>query len=328
MIEVLTVSSAEEAGAIVARAITALIDEKPDAVLGLATGSSPLPVYKALAQSGADFSRARGFALDEYVGLDPAHPESYRSVITREVVEPLGLDPALVHVPPGALDGVETAGARYEAMIREAGGVDVQLLGIGSNGHIAFNEPGSPLDSRTRREELTERTRLEERLNDLASYDPLTGALNRRALMERVESELERCSRDGAPFSLAIVDLDHFKNVNDTWGHAAGDEVLKALAEACRRALRPADVFGRFGGEEFIALLPAADADEAADIAERLRRLTEESAIATPEGVIRVTLSAGHTTALPGDSPDDLLRRADSALYESKRSGRNRVSRA
>ncbi len=161
MIEVLTVSSAEEAGAIVARAITALIDEKPDAVLGLATGSSPLPVYKALAQSGADFSRARGFALDEYVGLDPAHPESYRSVITREVVEPLGLDPALVHVPPGALDGVETAGARYEAMIREAGGVDVQLLGIGSNGHIAFNEPGSPLDSRTRREELTERTRLD-----------------------------------------------------------------------------------------------------------------------------------------------------------------------
>ena len=146
--------------------------------------------------------------------------------------------------------------------------------------------------------------------------------------MERAGSELDRCSRDGSPFSLAIVDLDHFKNVNDTWGHAAGDEVLKALAETFRRALRPADVFGRFGGEEFVALLPAADADDAADIAERLRRLTEESAIATPEGVIRVTLSAGHTTALPGDSPDDLLRRADSALYESKRSGRNRVSRA
>ena len=176
--------------------------------------------------------------------------------------------------------------------------------------------------------DVTERTRLEERLNDLASYDPLTGALNRRALMERAGSELDRCSRDGSPFSLAIVDLDHFKNVNDTWGHAAGDEVLKTLAETFRRALRPADVFGRFGGEEFIALLPVADADEAADIAERLRRLTEESAIATPEGAIRVTLSAGHTTALPGDSPDDLLRRADSALYESKRSGRNRVSRA
>lgn len=145
--------------------------------------------------------------------------------------------------------------------------------------------------------------------------------------MERAASELDRCSRDGTPLSFAIVDLDHFKKVNDAWGHAAGDEVLKTLAETCRRALRPADLFGRFGGEEFVALLPDTGPDDAADIAERLRRLTEETGIATPEGVIRVTLSAGHTTALPGDTPEDLLRRADSALYESKRSGRNRVSR-
>lgn len=165
-------------------------------------------------------------------------------------------------------------------------------------------------------------------MNDLATRDPLTGALNRRAFLERAESELDRCSRDGAPLSFVIVDLDHFKNVNDTWGHAAGDEVLKTLAETCRSVLRPADAFGRFGGEEFVALLPDADADDAADIAERLRRLTEESEIATPEGVIRVTLSAGYTTALPGDTPDDLVRRADAALYESKRSGRNRVTRA
>lgn len=176
--------------------------------------------------------------------------------------------------------------------------------------------------------DVTERARLEERLNDLATRDPLTGALNRRAFLERAESELDRCSRDGAPLSFVIVDLDHFKNVNDTWGHAAGDEVLKTLAETCRSVLRPADAFGRFGGEEFVALLPDADADDAADIAERLRRLTEESEIATPEGVIRVTLSAGYTTAFPGDTPDDLVRRADAALYESKRSGRNRVTRA
>lgn len=170
-------SSKEAAGEYVARAIADLIDQTPDAVLGLATGSSPLPVYSALAQltAGDDLSRVRGFALDEYVGLDPAHPQSYRSVIAREVVQPLGLDPANVHVPPGDAADIETAGERYEAMIRAAGGVDVQLLGIGSNGHIAFNEPGSPLDSRTRRETLTERTRLDnarffDSLDDVPRY--------------------------------------------------------------------------------------------------------------------------------------------------------------
>ncbi len=174
--------------------------------------------------------------------------------------------------------------------------------------------------------DVTERARLEERLNDLASRDPLTGAFNRRAFMERVESELERRSRAGAPLSFAIVDLDHFKNVNDTWGHAAGDEVLKVIAETCRRVLRSPDVFGRFGGEEFVALLPGADFAEAGRVAERLRSAVETAVVETSDGSIRVTLSAGYTTARPGDTPEDLLRRSDAALYESKRSGRNRAS--
>ena len=113
-------------------------------MLGLATGSTPLPVYEALRPRlrGIDVSRLRGFALDEYVGLDPAHPESYRSVITREVVEPLGLDARLIRVPDGSLDGIEHAGDDYERAIAEAGGVDLQILGIGTDGHIGFNEPG------------------------------------------------------------------------------------------------------------------------------------------------------------------------------------------
>ena len=213
---------------------------------------------------------------------------------------------------------------RYEARRRTNGAEFVDSLACVP--HV--DGQGNPAGFFILSVDVTERARLEERLNDLATRDPLTGALNRRAFLERAESALERCSRDGAPLSFVIVDLDHFKNVNDTWGHAAGDEVLKTLAETCRSVLRPADAFGRFGGEEFVALLPDADADDAADIAERLRRLTEESEIATPEGVIRVTLSAGYTTALPGDTPDDLVRRADAALYESKRSGRNRVTRA
>jgi len=160
--EVVIVPDAAAAGALVADAVLALVASKPDAVLGLATGSSPLAVYAALADRtadrGIDLSRLRGFALDEYVGLPKDHPKSYRAVITREVVEPLGLAPALVHVP-GDSGPIQTAGADYERAITEAGGVDLQILGIGSTGHIGFNEPGSSFGSLTRVKTLAERTR-------------------------------------------------------------------------------------------------------------------------------------------------------------------------
>lgn len=161
MAEVVIVPTAQEAGGLVADAIAGLIARRPDAVLGLATGSTPLPVYDALRVrlAGADLSRVRGFALDEYVGLDPSHPESYRSVISREVVGPLGLDPALVRVPDGALEGIEHAGEDYEAEIEAVGGIDLQILGIGTDGHIGFNEPGSSFASTTRVKTLTEQTR-------------------------------------------------------------------------------------------------------------------------------------------------------------------------
>ncbi|GAA1743225.1 glucosamine-6-phosphate deaminase [Microbacterium paludicola] len=161
MAEIVIVPDRAAAGALVADEIAALIARKRDAVLGLATGSTPLPVYEALRSrlAGVDVSQVRGFALDEYVGLDPAHHESYRSVIHREVVEPLGLDPARIRVPDGTLDGIEHHGEIYEAAILEAGGVDLQILGIGTDGHIGFNEPGSSFGSRTRVKTLTQQTR-------------------------------------------------------------------------------------------------------------------------------------------------------------------------
>ena len=130
-----------------------------DPVIGVATGSSPSPVYGALAVSGADFSKAAWFALDEYVGLPPGHPESYAEVLRREIVEPLGLDPRTVHLPDPHRGDLQEAARRYEQQIAAAGGIDVQILGIGRNGHLAFNEPGAALDSRTRVETLTEDTR-------------------------------------------------------------------------------------------------------------------------------------------------------------------------
>lgn len=161
MAEVVIVRDQAAAGATAAAQIVRLIRGNPATVLGLATGSTPLPVYEALRPglAGVDVSQVRGFALDEYVGLDSAHPESYRSVIAREVVEPLGLDPALIRVPDGSLDGIEHAGEDYERAIVEAGGVDLQILGIGTDGHIGFNEPGSSFASRTRVKTLTEQTR-------------------------------------------------------------------------------------------------------------------------------------------------------------------------
>ncbi|GAB2509641.1 glucosamine-6-phosphate deaminase [Paramicrobacterium agarici] len=161
MAEVIIVNSADDAGSLVADEIVSLVAAKPNAVLGLATGSTPLPVYRALAgrRDEMDLSGVSGFALDEYVGLPASHPESYRSVITREVVEPLGLDPEHVHVPNGALDTIEHAGADYEEAIIAAGGIDLQILGIGTDGHIGFNEPGSSFASRTRVKTLTTQTR-------------------------------------------------------------------------------------------------------------------------------------------------------------------------
>ena len=147
MLKLRLVETPDAAGDMVADIIHHLVASKPDAVLGLATGSSPSGIWRALARRHVDFSRTRAFALDEYVGLPPGHRESYRAVIDEEIVRPLGLDPARVHVPdPNRQD----ASAAYELAIAEAGGVDLQILGIGRTGHIGFNEPGSPLDSRTR----------------------------------------------------------------------------------------------------------------------------------------------------------------------------------
>lgn len=155
-----------DAAAVAERAadqIDSLLQRHPNAVLGVATGSSPIGTYAALAArirlGRLDSSQVSAFALDEYVGLDLDHPESYHQVIRRTVTEPLGLDPARVWVPDGSAADVDAAGARYEEQIREAGGVDLQLLGIGANGHVGFNEPTSSFASRTRLKTLAPQTR-------------------------------------------------------------------------------------------------------------------------------------------------------------------------
>lgn len=151
---------AEVLGDALAQRIVAAVQENPAAVIGLATGSSPVTAYRAWGRIAAklelDQSRVRGFALDEYIGLEASHPESYHSVIQRDVVEVVGLDPHLVHVPNGT--GEPGEAEAYDLAIREAGGIDVQILGIGRNGHLGFNEPGTSFESRTHVVNLTTET--------------------------------------------------------------------------------------------------------------------------------------------------------------------------
>ena len=163
--EVVILPDANEIGGVGADAITALLGRKPAAVLGLATGSSPLAIYDELARrcdAGLiSFRQARGFTLDEYVGLPADHPQRYRNVIDEVFVSKVDFAPGAVQGPDGLAADIPAACAAYEAAIRDAGGVDLQILGIGTDGHIAFNEPGSSLGSRTRIKTLTRQTRMD-----------------------------------------------------------------------------------------------------------------------------------------------------------------------
>ena len=161
--EVIVLDTAEAVGRLAADKVAAVVARRPDAVLGLATGSSPTVLYAELARRVAagelDLSRASGFALDEYVGIPADHPQSYARVLERQVVRPLRMDPRRVHVPDGRAQDLQQAAEAYERAIADAGGVDVQVLGVGANGHIGFNEPTSSFASRTRIKTLAPRTR-------------------------------------------------------------------------------------------------------------------------------------------------------------------------
>ncbi|TCZ82438.1 diguanylate cyclase [Lysobacter sp. N42] len=159
---------------------------------------------------------------------------------------------------------------------------------------------------------------------DDASRDALTGLANRRAANERLELEAARFARSGAPLSVLMLDLDRFKAVNDRWGHAAGDEVLRALAGALRAELRACDLGARFGGEEFLVLLTDTQLDDAMRAAERIRRRIAALEIDAGEALLRVTVSIGVAQLREGEAVDTAIARADAALYRAKSEGRDR----
>ncbi|HYH19539.1 MAG TPA: diguanylate cyclase [Azospirillum sp.] len=175
--------------------------------------------------------------------------------------------------------------------------------------------------------DITERKRYENELRHLATTDPLTGLANRREFLAAAGHELARVRRYDRPATVMMFDIDHFKRINDTHGHAAGDEALRHVAAVCRERLRETDVVGRLGGEEFGVLLPETDVPAACEVAERLRAALAGAEIPRPDGgVLRLTASIGIAACIAGDaSIEQALSRADDALYHAKRNGRNRV---
>jgi diguanylate cyclase (GGDEF)-like protein len=166
------------------------------------------------------------------------------------------------------------------------------------------------------------------RIEELAELDELTGSFNRRCIMRMLEDEIARAHRNKTPCSVALIDLDWFKRINDAHGHPTGDEVLRTFAITTFANIRTIDKFGRYGGEEFLLLLPGTANEAAAHSLDRLRAIVAELDWSALSAGMSVTISAGVATLAPDETPDALLARADCALYAAKERGRNRIARA
>jgi diguanylate cyclase len=166
------------------------------------------------------------------------------------------------------------------------------------------------------------------RIEELAELDELTGSFNRRCIMRMLDEEIARAGRNASPCSIALIDLDWFKRINDAYGHPTGDEVLRTFAITMFANIRSADRFGRYGGEEFLLVLPDMAAEKAVRALDRLRAIIGDLDWSAFSPGMTVTISAGVATLRPNETPDSFLARADSALYAAKARGRNRIASA
>jgi diguanylate cyclase (GGDEF)-like protein len=236
---------------------------------------------------------------------------------------------------PG-VDGVELC-----RKVRLAGGPYVYILLLTANADTAAVVLGinagadDYIKKPFNRDELYARLRtgiriltLEERLRLQATRDPLTGLANRAAIIELLDVQLSRAQRENSKLGVAMVDIDRFKHFNDTYGHTAGDTILSETARKMRAVLRPYDLIGRYGGEEFILLFPHSDSVQAYAIAERLRSFIASEPVDIGSSHVWVTVSAGVVDSSGFDDSDSVIRAADDALYTAKKNGRNRVESA
>jgi diguanylate cyclase (GGDEF)-like protein len=201
------------------------------------------------------------------------------------------------------------------------------VVGLAAGADDYVTKPYSPLELRHRLNTGRRIIELQEQIRALARRDALTGLLNRGAVLEVFTNEVVRARREHTPLSIIMVDFDHFKRVNDTYGHLAGDAVLREIARRMSEQVRPYDAVGRYGGEEFLLVLPNCAHDEAVEVAERLRvRAVSEPVVFEGTSItIAISLGLACQARILSDEPEPLISAADAALYEAKRTGRNRV---
>ena len=249
--------------------------------------------------------------------------------------EVIGRNPKFLQGP--ATDDETRSQIRYA--MRQQQSIRTQILNYAKDGSELwldinfvpiFDETGALAYYAAIERDLTEHKKLQFALEDLARTDSLTGLANRQALMERAKGEFSRARRYSRALSVIMIDIDHFKSINDKYGHAGGDEVLRQLGQQCQSRLRDSDFLGRIGGEEFALLLPDTPQDKATHVAERMREELSETSIMLNDDIkLNITASFG-VAAMNKDDPDfnTVLQRADAALYEAKHGGRNQVKSA
>lgn len=204
---------------------------------------------------------------------------------------------------------------------------EIKALEVGATDFI--KKPPVPKIVSARVKNILKLQKVTHELFIMSRTDPLTGAFNRRHFMETGAAELNRSSRYGSTFSMIMLDIDHFKSINDTYGHDIGDKALIEAVQIINKALRTEDTLGRFGGEEFCILLPETSQKSAIKVAERIRSDIEANKIHTDKGALKFTVSCGvsqlNTT---NNSLEKIIKKADNALYNSKKTGRNRTTAA
>ncbi|MBO6766161.1 PleD family two-component system response regulator [Maricaulis sp.] len=301
------------------------------------------------ADDPAEISTAIIVSADPRAGARYASalPEQVRAQVLKAPVEALaemrkGTDLLIVDLTHPEFDGLRLcARVRSDTVTRplpiltvvspDDTAQAVRALDLGVNDIIYRPVDAGELNARVRTQLRRKRyaDRLRSQLDqslEMAVTDPLTGLHNRRYINSRLRQALASADNGGAPVSVVIADIDHFKSINDLYGHEAGDIVLREFAERIQKAMRALDLASRYGGEEFLVLMPAAGLAEARIAAERLRGVVADAPFLLEDGTdIAVTVSVGLAQALPGEGVEAVLRRADQALYTAKNEGRNQV---
>jgi diguanylate cyclase (GGDEF)-like protein/PAS domain S-box-containing protein len=256
-------------------------------------------------------------AFEEYIGLTRA------KIIGSSVFDVAPMELAKIYEKADQELMLRGGTQSYEANVRYADGSYHDVVFIKS---VYLNAAGESDGISGTMLDISERKLLERQLELAAATDFLTGINNLRTFYELAEQEFRRFVRSGGDLSLIVIDLDHFKEINDRLGHAAGDEALRQFVAVVQTKLREQDIFARAGGDEFRLLLPATQRTGAALVAERIRAAVSQLIITSPHGTTKLSISAGICSCLPGDeSLDDVTKRADAALYKAKAAGRNRV---